>query len=351
MPHGSDTELQVFFYEREFYVLSNFSSFQLRWADRAFATAEHVYHWEKFRGAPVVQGAILAARSAHEAFRIARANDESRRSDWDVVKVDVMREIIRAKVDQHEYVRRKLLETGDRELVEDTWRDDFWGAGPDGRGQNVLGRLWMELRGQLRGDAPRQSAPATIPPRRFDDQRIATVLNFVSELAADRVAQSTLLMGTVIEHAASFGSPHDVEVLAAAVDLMPDPPSGGTALAESAGAPVSGLLGGADPAASLSDLNFVEVTCCGRRLGFVNRRLFTPSAAARAAELRARHVTPGDPFGSPFVNDPEWLRLSGDPASYALPADGTELPFRCPSCGAGFRWQEGEPARVPRHVA
>jgi hypothetical protein len=65
------------------------------------------------------------------------------------VKVDVMRDILRAKVAQHEYVRRKLLATGDRELIEDSWRDDFWGWGPNRDGQNMLGKLWMEVRAEL----------------------------------------------------------------------------------------------------------------------------------------------------------------------------------------------------------
>lgn len=73
-----------------------------------------------------------------------------RRSDWDAVKVDIMRNILRAKVDQHEYVRRKLLATGNRELIEDSWRDDFWGWGLNRDGQNMLGRLWMEIRTDLR---------------------------------------------------------------------------------------------------------------------------------------------------------------------------------------------------------
>ena len=62
------------------------------------------------------------------------------------LRVDVMRDILRAKVDQHEYVRRKLLATGDRELIEDSWRDDFWGWGPNKDGENHLGKLWMEVR-------------------------------------------------------------------------------------------------------------------------------------------------------------------------------------------------------------
>ena len=46
--HGLDTEHEVFFYEQEFYVLSNFSAFSLMWQGHRFPTSEHAYHWEKF---------------------------------------------------------------------------------------------------------------------------------------------------------------------------------------------------------------------------------------------------------------------------------------------------------------
>ncbi len=61
-----------------------------------------------------------------------------------------MLSILRVKAEQHEYVRRKLLETGDRQLVEGSWRDDFWGIGPNKDGQNMLGKLWMGIRSELR---------------------------------------------------------------------------------------------------------------------------------------------------------------------------------------------------------
>lgn len=48
MSHGLDTDKQVFFYEQEFYPLSNFSSFTLLWKRHLFYTSEHAYHWEKF---------------------------------------------------------------------------------------------------------------------------------------------------------------------------------------------------------------------------------------------------------------------------------------------------------------
>jgi ribA/ribD-fused uncharacterized protein len=147
--HGLDTQERVCFYEQDFYVLSNFSAFKIRWEDRDFDTVEQAYHWEKFKHLPGAM-AIITARSAHDAFKMAQQMKSIRRPDWDDVKVDIMRKLIRAKVDQHGYVRRKLLATGDRELVENSWRDDFWGWGPNRDGQNMLGKLWMEVRDELR---------------------------------------------------------------------------------------------------------------------------------------------------------------------------------------------------------
>lgn len=153
--HGLDTPERVCFYEQDFYVLSSFSAFSLQWKRYRFDTLEHAYHWEKFPAAGddplLVAHAIRTAPSAHEAFRLAQEHKRNRRHDWDDVKVDIMRQLIRAKAEQHEYVRRKLLQTGERELVENSWRDDFWGWGPNRDGQNMLGKLWMELRAELRG--------------------------------------------------------------------------------------------------------------------------------------------------------------------------------------------------------
>lgn len=152
---GLDTAKRVRFYEHDFYVLSNFSAFTLYWRGTRFDTSEAAYHYEKFPHDEEVRSAIRGAPSAHEAFKIAERNKSLRRPDWDDVKVGIMLNILRAKAAQHLYVRRKLLDTGDRELVEDSWRDDFWGWGPNRDGQNMLGRLWMQVRAELRaaGDA------------------------------------------------------------------------------------------------------------------------------------------------------------------------------------------------------
>jgi ribA/ribD-fused uncharacterized protein len=153
MPYKLDTDTHIYFYEAEFYCLSNFSAFRLRWMGQDFDTSEHAYQWEKFHGSsPFLQGLILESRSAHEAFKMAQLHAHLVRADWPVMKLSVMREILRAKAAQHEYVRRKLLETGDRILIEDSWRDAYYGWGPEKNGHNMLGKLWMELRHRLRAD-------------------------------------------------------------------------------------------------------------------------------------------------------------------------------------------------------
>lgn len=154
-PLKLDTTEQVFFYEQEFYVLSNFSAFDLMWKGYLYSTSEAAYHSEKFAEKDL-RVRIMHAASAHEAFKLAEAHRDRRRKDWDAVKVGVMLDILRAKAKQHEYVRRKLLETGERELVENSWRDDYWGWGPNRSGQNMLGKLWMQVRSELRAAAPQQ---------------------------------------------------------------------------------------------------------------------------------------------------------------------------------------------------
>jgi len=78
----------------------------------------------------------------------------SLRSDWEAVKVDVMREVVRAKFSQNPDLLKKLLDTGDAELVEGNgWHDTFWGVDrTTGEGENNLGRILMEIREELGGE-------------------------------------------------------------------------------------------------------------------------------------------------------------------------------------------------------
>ena len=60
-----------------------------------------------------------------------------------------MEEILRAKTEQHEDVRDVLKKTGKRTIIENSPVDSFWGIGHDGKGQNVVGKIWMKIRDEL----------------------------------------------------------------------------------------------------------------------------------------------------------------------------------------------------------
>jgi N-glycosidase YbiA len=55
-----------------------------------------------------------------------------RRADWDAVKEDVMYEGLKLKFQVHKDLCEKLLETGDRDIVEHTFRDKYWADGGNG---------------------------------------------------------------------------------------------------------------------------------------------------------------------------------------------------------------------------
>ena len=141
------------FYPREFYPFDNFSSFKVEWNGYLFSSVEEAYQAASFMGSDEeLVEKIKKSHSADEAQRIAYANRDKRREDWDDVKISIMEELLRLKIEQNPYVKKKLLQTEDYMIVEDSPKDDFWGWGPNRNGQNNLGKLWMKLREELKNN-------------------------------------------------------------------------------------------------------------------------------------------------------------------------------------------------------
>jgi len=138
------------FYEREFYPFSNFSSFQVKWKGKLWPTSEHAYQAAHFfKTEPKLVEKIYKAKSAHDAFKIAKANADKAPKNWEEKKVSIMEEIIRHKLKQNPYVMHKLMQTGKKYLVEDSPKDDCWGWGEKRNGRNELGKIWMKLRDEI----------------------------------------------------------------------------------------------------------------------------------------------------------------------------------------------------------
>ena len=134
----------------EFGFLCNFSAHGFSTDGRYWPTVEHYFQAQKFAGTEYEER-IRISRTPKEAKNLGQTRERTLRSDWDQVKVEVMRAALLAKFTTHDELRKALLETGDEEIVENAPTDYFWGCGQLGGGQNMLGKLLMETRQALRG--------------------------------------------------------------------------------------------------------------------------------------------------------------------------------------------------------
>ena len=138
------------FFEREYYPLSNFSSFSVKWKGRIWPTSEHAYQAAHFfKTNPTLAEKIYKAKSAHEAYKLAKTNAAQAPKNWHEIKTVVMEDIVRHKLKQNPYVMHKLAQTGKRYIVEDSPKDSFWGWGLKRNGKNELGKIWMKLRDEV----------------------------------------------------------------------------------------------------------------------------------------------------------------------------------------------------------
>ena len=132
----------------KYYFLSNFYSVPVKHGFLTFTNTEAAFHSEK---CPVRAGEFTKLNPS-EAKRLGRR--VRLRSDWEQVKDQVMLDVVRAKFDQHPDLAQKLLATGDEELVEgNDWGDIYWGV-YKGHGKNMLGKIRMRVRAELRGENP-----------------------------------------------------------------------------------------------------------------------------------------------------------------------------------------------------
>ena len=140
----------MYFFTPAFSPLENFSAHGVAIWEKIFPTVEHAFHWKKFSSvAPGIAAEILAARSPHAAKKIADANKAKIPADWINIRVEIMERILKAKAEQHEDVREALHRTGNRTIVENSPVDDFWGIGPNGKGENMVGKILMKIRDSL----------------------------------------------------------------------------------------------------------------------------------------------------------------------------------------------------------
>lgn len=136
----------------------------------SYPSTEHYFQSRKFEDAEYSE-AIRNAKTPNQARELAKLKiaggypwrtalnptilaaqkrGVTRREDWDQVKEQEMLIALRAKFTQHQDLRQLLLSTNTMPIQELSFRDPYWGTGSDGKGQNLLGVLLMQVRDELK---------------------------------------------------------------------------------------------------------------------------------------------------------------------------------------------------------
>lgn len=126
--------------------LSNFWPAPVSHDGIRYASVEHAYQASKTLDF-AKRWEISQVDSPGEVKRLGK--ELVLRPDWAQAKFLIMRELLVQKFVRYPDLRKKLLATGDAELVENNqWGDTCWGV-CKGKGENNLGKLLMAIRKEL----------------------------------------------------------------------------------------------------------------------------------------------------------------------------------------------------------
>jgi ribA/ribD-fused uncharacterized protein len=129
----------------EYDFLSNFYPSVIYPDHIQYPTVEHAYQAQKTLD-PIARELIRNCETPGQAKRLG--NKVLLREDWEQIKVYTMHQLLEMKFSIPE-LGKKLLETGNAELIEgNNWGDTFWGMS-NGKGSNALGGCLEIVRGEL----------------------------------------------------------------------------------------------------------------------------------------------------------------------------------------------------------
>ncbi|MFL0811101.1 MAG: NADAR family protein [Agarilytica sp.] len=115
-------------------------------------SAEHYVH-AMLAGNSRLAKATKEAPTALAAYRINKPWYRSKKKGWKTQRRVYMTRAVYTLVQMYSDIREYLLDTGEQALSETSLYDHYWGVGRDWRGENMVGRVWMDVRKKLRDDA------------------------------------------------------------------------------------------------------------------------------------------------------------------------------------------------------
>jgi len=139
-----------------FYIyFSPYTSHAIEVDGALYPTVEHAYQCARYTDEKIKEE-IRDATSPMKAWQVSSKYKHLQKPEFkdENYKREVMKEMMRFKMLQHEEVKHVLLDSGDLEIIKKVVTyppgDGFWDIGEDGKGRNEIGKIWMEIREELK---------------------------------------------------------------------------------------------------------------------------------------------------------------------------------------------------------
>ena len=146
--------------------LSNWipSNLHIEYCDRVFTNSEQIFMWLKavfFHDEETADKIIMFGHDPRVAKDLGRQVKNYNEEEWAKVREQKMHDAIMLKFQSSKSLYKQLMDTGDKILVEGTPFDPIWGVKikwdddrildeKNWKGQNLLGKVLMDVRTELK---------------------------------------------------------------------------------------------------------------------------------------------------------------------------------------------------------
>ncbi len=119
--------------------------------EQVWQTAEHYYQSMKFEDQDY-KDKIRCAQTPELAKKLGKPWFKRKRKDWSKIQTTVMTRALYTQCKSYDEIAEALLDTGDKQIIENSQFDYFWGCGRDSRGHNHYGKVLMNIRTKLQDE-------------------------------------------------------------------------------------------------------------------------------------------------------------------------------------------------------
>lgn len=131
-------------FRNNFYFLSNMYPCKVHYKGTEYSCAESAFQAQKCTKES--EKKLFVGINGFDAKKLGRK--VSLKSNWEIEKLSIMEEIVRAKFVQNPSLAEKLIQITGIIQEDNSWHDTFWGV-CNGIGENKLGIILMKIRDEF----------------------------------------------------------------------------------------------------------------------------------------------------------------------------------------------------------